>query len=419
MGAAHRSSPLAPFRVRSFRFQWPADLCASWSFEMENLILSWYVLVETGSVLMLTIFASLQYLGTLFAPMFGVLGDRIGHRRLLCTMRAFYVTMGATLMTLALARILEPVHVFVIATLMGVVRPSDLVMRYSLIGQSMPPDQLVGATSVSRTTQDSARIMGALSGAGLVAMLGMGPAYAAITCLYASSFMLTLGVVRPPRAAGAGSAAAAARPSPWRDLREGIVYVWTMPQLLAAMCLAFLVNLCAFPLTMGLMPYVAKEIYGTGQTGLGYLVASFAFGALLGSLILSRYGGAIRPARTMIVCCLAWYGMVLVFAQMPGPSSGIPCLILAGLAQSLSMIPMSAMLLRTAGERFGGRVMGIRTLAIYGVPIGLLIAGPLVANYGYRFTASVYCLFGLAVTLLIAVHWHAHLWRVDAAANRR
>jgi hypothetical protein len=50
--------------VRSFRFQWPADLCTSFSFEMENLILSWYILVETGSVLMLAIFASLQYIGT-------------------------------------------------------------------------------------------------------------------------------------------------------------------------------------------------------------------------------------------------------------------------------------------------------------------------------------------------------------------
>ena len=33
------------------RFQWPADLLMSWAFEMETLILGWYVLVETGSVL--------------------------------------------------------------------------------------------------------------------------------------------------------------------------------------------------------------------------------------------------------------------------------------------------------------------------------------------------------------------------------
>ena len=55
---------------------------------METLILGWYVLVETQSVLLLTVFASLQYLGTLLAPMFGVMGDRIGHRNLLCAMRA-------------------------------------------------------------------------------------------------------------------------------------------------------------------------------------------------------------------------------------------------------------------------------------------------------------------------------------------
>ena len=50
---------------------------------METLILGWYMLVETGRCCMLTVFASLQYLGTLIAPMFGVMGDRIGHRNLL------------------------------------------------------------------------------------------------------------------------------------------------------------------------------------------------------------------------------------------------------------------------------------------------------------------------------------------------
>ena len=85
-----RPSALAPFRYRNYRFQWPADLLTSWAFEMETLILGWYVLVETGSVLLLTLFASLTYVGTLIAPMFGVVGDRIGHRDLLAMMRATY-----------------------------------------------------------------------------------------------------------------------------------------------------------------------------------------------------------------------------------------------------------------------------------------------------------------------------------------
>ena len=67
-------SGLAPFRVRSFRFQWPADLLTSCAFEMETLMLGWYVLVETGSVLLLTLFGALQFAGTLVAPLFGLMG---------------------------------------------------------------------------------------------------------------------------------------------------------------------------------------------------------------------------------------------------------------------------------------------------------------------------------------------------------
>jgi hypothetical protein len=39
-------------------------------------------------VLLLTLLASLNYVGTLVAPVFGAVGDRIGHRDLLAAMRA-------------------------------------------------------------------------------------------------------------------------------------------------------------------------------------------------------------------------------------------------------------------------------------------------------------------------------------------
>jgi uncharacterized protein YqgC (DUF456 family) len=48
------------------------------------------------------LFASLGYVGTLIAPMFGVVGDRIGHRDLLAMMRAVYAVLAVTLTTLVL-----------------------------------------------------------------------------------------------------------------------------------------------------------------------------------------------------------------------------------------------------------------------------------------------------------------------------
>lgn len=410
--------------MRSYRLQWPADLTTSWAFEMETLILGWYVLVETESVLMLTLFASLQYLGTLVAPMFGVVGDRIGHGNLLCMMRGFYAVLAAILMTLAFSGVLVPWHVFVIAALTGLVRPSDLVMRASLVGETMPANLWMKAMSISRTTMDSARIAGAIAGAGLAATLGMGVAYAVVASLYTASFFLTRQVAldaawHAKRAAAAEKKAQeTGQPSHWRDLRDGFAHVWNTPQLLAVMWLAFLVNLAGFPLVNGLMPYVAKEIHQTGQAGLAWLVASSAIGALIGSLALSRLGNVFPPARMMLVSAISWFALLMVFAQMREAHWGMLVLVGSGFVQSLTMVVMSTVLLRIADEKFRGRIMGIRMFAIYGLPFGLLASGPLITHVGYAAMATLYCTIGIAFTLLIALRWHRELWHAGAPANR-
>ena len=64
--------------------------------------------------------------------------------------------------------------------------------------------------------------------------------------------------------------------------------------------MAFLVNLLAYPFVLGLLPYVAKEVYGAGQAGLGYLAAAFWSGALVGSLCVGAGRFRLRAARTML-----------------------------------------------------------------------------------------------------------------------
>jgi MFS family permease len=414
-----RPSALAPFRIRNYRFQWPADLLTSWAFEMETLILGWYVLVETGSVLLLTLFASLSYTGTLIAPLVGVVGDRIGHRDLLAMMRASYAVVAATQMTLALSGQLSPFYVFALAAVTGLVRPSDLGVRSALVADIMPPDLLIGAISISRTTGDTARIAGALSGAGLFAALGMGPAYIAIVSLYVVSTALMLCVVAPSTPHPVNEATdGVPRPSPLRDLREGVAYVWTSPRMRAAMWIAFLANLSAYPLTNGLLPYIAREIYGTNQTGLGYLSASFAVGSLIGSILLSMVSG-VRVARLMIGSTVVWYVMLLIFAHMQTMPAAIVCLLLAGFVQSLCMISIAVILMRTASESFRGRVMGVRMMVIYSLPIGLLAAGSLIDLIGFAATATVYAVGGLALMMAVVVHWRADLWHVHAPANAK
>jgi MFS family permease len=404
---------LAPFRIRSYRFQWPADLLTSWAFEMETLILGWYVLVETNSVVMLTIFGALLYGGTLIAPIVGVWSDRIGHRNMLSGMRAIYALVAATLTALAFTGALNPTIVMVCVAFTGLVRPSDMGLRGALIADTMPPASLTPAMGIARTTSDTARIFGALTGAGMFAAIGIGPSYTAITVFYLLSAILTWNTVAPRSALAEEIAAeeAQTKPSPWRELWEGVLLVWNTPRLLAIVWYAFLFNFAAFPLTNGLMPYAARDIFGTDQTGLGYLIASVAAGAFVGSIIMTRSGLRMELARIMIIAAVIWHILVLIFAQMTMLWAGIAMLMLCGFAQSLTMVCHTVILLSTSSRRYRGRIMGVRMLAIYSLPLGLLAAGLLIGWIGFRATASLYAVVGLTFTILIAVKWRASLWQ--------
>jgi predicted MFS family arabinose efflux permease len=295
---------------------------------------------------------------------------------------------------------------------MGLVRPSDLGVRGALIAESMPAATLVSALSMSRTTQDSARVVGALAGASVVALFGMAPAYVIIASFYTVGALLMLGDTEPVRQVSmAMTPEELEGKSPWRDLKEGLAHTWNTPILLALVSVAFLTNLSAFPLTNGLMPYVARDVFHVDQTGLGYLVASFAIGSLMGSLLLSHVNSGIRLTRLMMAASSLWYVLLLVFTQMPSMLWAFPFLIMAGLMQSFSMVSLQITLLREAGERFRGRVMGVRMMAIYSLPLGLLAAGPLISWIGFRGTASFYAIFGIVFTLIIALRWRKDLWR--------
>jgi MFS family permease len=394
----------AAFRVRSFRFQWSADLLTSWAFEMETVVLGWYLVTHTGSVLVLTLFGSLQYVGTLAAPLFGVLGDRVGGRTMLSVMRTIYAVLAVALAALAFASLLTPGWVLAVAALAGIVRPNDLSMRNTLIGETIPGGHLIGALGLSRATADSARVFGALAGATLSSALSLGLTYAFITVLYLASLALTLGVSRGPRPASALAGTG-------HDLRDGLVHVARTPILLSMVLVAFLVNLTAYPTTNGLLPYVAQRIYHVDATGLGWLVASFAAGGLLASIVTVVTTGARHPERATLVATAVWHAAILVFGRVESMGLGLVMLLVAGFAQNVSMIGVAATLLERAQPAYRGRVMGVRTLAIYGLPIGLMLAGVLIDRMGFPLTNTLFALVGLLLTVAIGLRWRDVLWR--------
>jgi Na+/melibiose symporter-like transporter len=257
-----------------------------------------------------------------------------------------------------------------------------------------------------------AKIFGALLGAGGVALIGMSAAYVIVTALYITAFLLSLGVARSPlHAAHANADAALAR------LKEAVRYAWQKPDLLGAFGIAFLVNLLAFPFFLGLLPYVAKDVFQIGQSGLGYLAAAFAIGALTGSIAISANHVPLRAGRVMLWNASLWFTAVFLFGQTRSLPFGLALLFISGFVQSFCMLPLAAVMLRASSEEMRGRVMGLRMLAIWGLPLGLIASGPIIAHLGYSACSALYAGIGLTATLAIGYRWRSALWHPAAAAN--
>ncbi|MGH7312111.1 MAG: hypothetical protein ACREJV_02980, partial [Candidatus Rokuibacteriota bacterium] len=122
-------------------------------------------------------------------------------------------------------------------------------------------------------------------------------------------------------------------------------------------------------------------------------------------------GGPRRPERSTLVCIAIWYALLLGFGHVGSLGAGLLTLLVAGFVQNVAMIAMTATLLADAGDGFRGRVMGVRMLAVYGMPLGLMASGVLIERIGYPLTISALTVIGLVFTVLIGIRWRASLWQ--------
>ena len=100
----------------------------------------------------------------------------------------------------------------------------------------------------------------------------------------------------------------------------------------------------------------------------------------------------------------------MFLGQVDTKLAGQLILATAGFVQSLAMISMAVTLLNIADEKFRGLVMGVRMLAVYGLPVGLIGSGLLIEWFGYLNTVTLYGVGGLIISCIIAFKWRQHLW---------
>ena len=400
------SSGLNPFwvlRFGDYRFVWSSEALSLWAIEMEIIVLAMFVLRDTDSPLLVGLIGALKFAGTLLGPLYGLMVDRFDRKKLQVAVRAFGVLLATILTALIISDTLQLWHAYLIVTAGSMVRMLDLVLVQALTADAVPADSLHGAIGLSRSTLDGARVVGALAGGTIFELLGLDVAYVAITVLYLFATIAALKVETRTVASKIGNTSIKS------GLLEGLSYVRASKFLPGLIFFSFLIEFSAFPIVNGLMTVVGDELYELGGTGIGVLAAIASLGALSGAIYLGVRKNVTSPTRIMIIGSTIWHAIMLLLALTPPLWLFALLLLLWGFSGGTTFVAMVVGLLRATPAEARGRVMGIRSLGIYGLPLGLLLGGWIAEDSGSVAMIATLGGLGLAATLVAALIWPALL----------
>ena len=397
-------SSLNPFKVLrygDYKFVWPTEALSLWAMEMEIIVLAIFVLRDTNSPLLVGLIGAVKFAGTLFGPLYGLMVDRFNRKLLQVGVRVFGVALAITLTTLIITDKLELWHAYAIVTAGSMVRMLDLILIQTLTADAVPSHALHGAIGLSRSTLDGARVVGSIVGGTLLELLGLDWAYITITVLYLMATITAIKIDSRPVKTDSETA------SIWRGFKEGLHYIKESPLLPGLIFFSFLIEFTAFPLVNGLMAVIGSDLYNQNGTGIGLLAAIASAGALSGAALLGIKQSVINPGRIMILGSITWHALMLLLALTPPLWLFTVLLLLWGFSGGITFVAMVVALLRTAPAKTRGRVMGIRSLGIYGLSLGLLFGGWISQEAGPATMIGVLGGIGLSATLIAVIKWPA------------
>ena len=392
------------FQQRNYRLLWLSDGITSSAEQMEFLVLVWFVATHTESAFLVTLYGALRFTGTLFAPFYGIVVDRYDRLMLLRVARIIFTIIAVIIAVLSFMDQIQLWHIFLLTGVAGMARAFDNVTRQTLIADMVPRRNLGNAIALTRTGRDTTQIISPVIGGFLLDSFGLGWAYVVIIVLLVGGTALTIPVKPPPRTP------ATRGESIFTTLVDSFRYAIRHEVILALLLLAFLVNLTGFPLNQGLVPVFARDVLLTDSTGLGWLLGAYSAGAFVGSVVIAGIGNMDRAGRLMSLGSVAWHAAIAVLAASTLFNVSLGVLAFAGLVQSFTMVTMSILLLGSTPTEIRGRMMGLRSLAVYGLPLGLLASGAIADTLGIQLALLGNGAIGIVITVAIVLALR-EIWR--------
>jgi MFS family permease len=287
---------------------------------------------------------------------------------------------------------------YALVALVGVGRAFGAPAVNTILPQLLPPAVFAHVNAWVASTAQLAAIMGPAAGGFVIAATGGSAAAFAVAALAEAVFVMLLFTM--PRA----PAARAGRQD--EGVLAGLQFVYRNPVFLAAISLDLFAVL--FGGAIALLPIFAKDILQVGPTGLGWLRAAPAAGALTMALVTTRLAPWQRPGRVLLAA-VAGFGLATIgFGLSRNLALSLACLYLTGVCDNISVVIRLTLEQMITPDRLRGRVSAVKHLFVsMSNEIGAFESGATAALFGPILSVVGGGAATMAVVALVVWRWPA------------
>ena len=347
-------------RQRAFMRMWVARLFGTTGSQMLIVAVGWQMYDLTASAWDLGLVGLYQFAPALLLTL--VAGHVVDRRHRGRIVAACLLTQAAVALTLVAATQgwgassswATRELLLGISVMLGVVRAFQMPAQQALAPMLVRPAMLPRAMAFSSAGMQAA-ILGGPALGGVIFVAGATAVYASCAFLFATGCvfisMLHYDHVPPPR-----------EPVSLRSMLAGAQFVWQRKALLGA------VSLDLFAVLLGgataLLPMFAKDILHVGPWGLGLLRSAPALGALLTSVVLTRWPLERKVGRTMLLAVAVYGVCMLAFGLSTSFVLSLVALAISGGADMVSVVVRQTLMQIETPNDMRGRVSAVNSVFI-------------------------------------------------------
>jgi MFS family permease len=397
---------VSSLRQRNYRLFFFGQLVSVAGTWMQTVALSFVVLDLTHSGTQLGLATAARFLPMLlFGPVGGVFADRMDKRRVLYVTQSLAGLLAAVFAVLVGTGSIRLWIVYLLAVALGFVNVFDNPARQAFISEMVTADDLPNAVTLNSVSINMARVFGAALG-GVLAAIGLALCFAC-NALSFVAVLISLAAMR-----GSELFPAARVPRSKRQVRQGLRYVRSTPELLIPLLMIAVIGTLAWEFQVSL-PLMATKVFGGGAAAYGVMASVMGVGAVVGGLI-----SAARPrprARALCLAAIGWGIAILAAAAAPSLPVELAALVFVGYGSITFNSLAKTTLQLAATPTMRGRVMALWALAWLGsTPVG----GPIVGWVGQAAGARWALVIGGLATLLCGILALPALTRIDRRGHR-